>query len=134
MSKFSKGGSYGNCVFGIHGVEGSNFCFGGRPCDSFDDLCSDGNRTIIELFVSVTHEEQSAGVASSFGCNKVGSITIDVEDHVAPTIEHGVVRVTATVVEEVLDCLHGFLCARVGVGGKVIQCMEHGAVKLTGIV
>ena len=47
------------------------------------------NKAVDELFVFVAHEVEFAGATSSFGCNKVCSIAVDVEDHVAHTIERG---------------------------------------------
>ena len=45
--------------------------------------------TIDELFIIVTLVEEPSSLASSFGCKKVGGITVDVEDHIACIIERG---------------------------------------------
>ena len=110
MAHFGECCSHWNGELGVH-VEGSYFGFGGRGHDIFDNLCGNGGGAVDELFGFVAHVVESAGSASGLGGDKVHCIAVDVEDHVAGTVECGGVWVAGAVIEEVVDCLHGFLSA-----------------------
>ena len=72
---------------------------------------------LMSCFFFVAHEVKSTGAALSFGCNKLCHVAVNVENHVARTIERGRVRVSGTEIKEVLDCLHCFLSAGMGLSG-----------------
>ena len=72
------------------------------------------NRAVDELFVFVSHVVESTGSASSFGGNVIYCIDANIQNHVVCMVERGRIWVAGAVVEEVVDCFHCFLSARVG--------------------
>ena len=70
---------------------------------------------------------ESACSATGFGCCWVCSIRVDVEDHVAGSVNLLWVWVGGTAVKEVVKGSDSHLCACVDFGGQVIEGM-HGCI------
>ena len=68
-----------------------------------------------------------------FGCNKVGSIEFDFEDHVAGTEFDLSIGVVSSIIEKMFGGSNGGFSSVNGGGGNVIECMEHGVVNGAGI-
>ena len=82
VSQFSDGDAVGDCRTGIE-VACPDFSF----CSGGEDILRDGGDGteggIEEFTVIVTKEEEASCLASGSAGNKVGGITVNVEDHVA---------------------------------------------------
>ena len=128
VSQFNKGDAVWDCRTGIQ-VACTDFSFCSKSEDNLHDGDNGAEGDVDELSIFVATEEEAACLASGSAGNKVGSITMNVKDHVADMIEFNRARVTITIVEEISNVSSCFLGAITFRGGEFIDCMEHGVVQ-----
>ena len=89
MAHFAEGETKGKGVFG--GEEGgADFCFGCGAhhvleyfAENMDDSVAEGHGRVGGVREVVAEEEDASRSATGFGFGEVGSVAVDVEDHVA---------------------------------------------------
>ena len=65
----------------------ANIFFRCRDEDVLEYLCDDMNGIVDEGAVDVTKEEESAGLATCFRDNKLGSVRVNVEDYITSVVQ-----------------------------------------------
>ena len=65
----------------------ANLWFQCRSEDVLEDLCDDTNGIVDVGSVDVAKEEEAAGSATYFRGNEVGSVRVNVEDHVTSAVQ-----------------------------------------------
>ena len=75
------------------------------------------NGTIDEGAVDVAKEEEATGSDMCFEVNEVGSVRVNVEDHVTSAVQFCSVGIGLAIVKEVRGSLDRFLGTRVGLDG-----------------
>ena len=128
VSQFNEGDLVRDCRTGIE-VACTDFGVSSGGEDILHDGDNGAEGDVDELSIFVATEEEAACLASGSAGNKVGSITMNVKDHVADMIEFNRARVTITIVEEISNVSSCFLGAITFRGGEFIDCMEHGVVQ-----
>ena len=126
MSEFDAGGAKGD-KFLCAVVECCDFGFSGGADhhleDSGDD--HDGGVDYLSVDTVVAKVDVSASAAACFGRNKVGCVTVALEDHVASIVGDTGVWMCGSIIEEAIDglgCGHG---AGSDLSGEVVECMHH---------
>ena len=140
MAHFTEGDAKGKGVFcGKEG--GSDFCLSRGAhhvleyfTKNMDDSVAEGHGWVVGVREVVAEEKDASCAATSFRLREVGSVTVDVEDHVAWVVANGGDWMRGSVVEEVGDFSHGEFC-RFGLGcGDCAKGDEHREVDGDGIV
>ena len=86
VAKFNESDTHWYCLICAF-EKRANLCFRCRGEDVLEDLCDDMNGTVDEGTVDVAKEEEVAGSATFFRGNKVGSVRVNVEDHVTSAVQ-----------------------------------------------
>ena len=108
VSQFDESDLVGDCCSGIE-VASMDFGLSGGGKYIFHDCCHDAEACIEEFTIFIAKEEDASCSASGSASNKVGDITVNVEDHVAGAIEFDRVRATSTIVKEISNVSNCFL-------------------------
>ena len=133
VSEFNESDSVWDCCTGIE-VAYTDFGFSSGGEDILHDGCDGVEGGFEEFTIFLSEEEEAFCLASGSAGNKVGGITVNVEDHVAGAIEFDLVKVTSAIVKEIRNVSNCFLGVIQFGGGEFIDCMEHGVVQRAGNV
>ena len=75
----------------------------------------------------------AAGAAASFGFGKVGSIAVQLEDHIAGCVGNGGIWVRSAIVEEVRHGVNSVLRTSGLRGGEVAEDVQHCRIDGTSV-
>ena len=76
----------------------------------------------------------TASTAARIGADKVGSIRISAEDHVASAVDNLGVRIAGSVIQKIVGGTEGSLGVLGGGSSNIIACMQHSIVDDPGII
>ena len=137
MAKFSKSGAQRESFLSVN-IRSSNLSFCSGPHHVFQDFSNDVDGSIgfgdCRVEAGVGKEVMATNAATGFGGGEIGSIAVDMENHVTGVKPDNSARESGNVVEEVNKGVHGLFSAIGLSSGKVAQGHKKEAIHRKGIV
>ena len=119
-------------------VGSSHFCFSRRAHDVAQYFGNDMDRSVwwtLGGISSIGREEKTASSATArLWCRKVGSITVNVKDHVAAPKTHGGIGMSGSIVEELGEGIKSLLCSLFLKGRQIAKCSQNCVFHRDGVI